>query len=144
MLTGNQKNRLVGILEVLGMILVLVSFYYQAFYEGDSLTARYDNLRFKLDLVHKEIIQNSHLIGGQDEYNLGNYWKGLNENRSDLAELSEEHLTHIDELNSLISSIRSWIFILGSLLLIVSKFVSYFVRERDVQETQAHDEKDET
>ncbi|GAB1620768.1 hypothetical protein AAOGI_08180 [Agarivorans albus] len=143
-MTGNQKNRLVGGLEVLGMILVLVSFYYQAFYESDSLTARYDNLRFKLELVHNELIQNSNLIGGQDEYNLGNYWKGFNENRSDLAEFSEEHLTHIDELNSLISSIRSWIFIVGSLLLIISKYVSYFVPEKDVQETQSTDKKDET
>lgn len=127
--TGN--NIIVGSLEIAGMVLILISFYYQAFYEGDSLKYRYDNIRFKLDLIEREVVHNSDLIGGQSDYNLGNYWKKLNEDRLKFNDMSEEHVNSIDRINSLVSSIKAWIFIVGSFLLIVSKYLQYFLKESE-------------
>ncbi len=122
----STKTKWVGGFEIAGMLLILISFYYQTFYEGDNITQRYDNIRFKLELIQNEIINNSHLIGGQSEYSLGKYWKGFNENKANVNEMSEEHISTIDELNRRISAIRAWIFMLGSILLIFSKYLQYF------------------
>jgi hypothetical protein len=123
-----KKKYWVGGLEIAGMILILISFYYQSFYEGNNLKARYDNIRFKLELIQNEVIQNSKLIGGQNdsEYSLGNTWKGFNKNRHNLNNFSEKHLTDIDRFNALISSVKAWIFIAGSILLIISKGFDHF------------------
>ena len=122
----SKKDIRVGGLEIVGMVFILVSFYYQTFYEGDALTARYDNIRFKLELIQNEVIHNSELIGNDTKYNLGNTWKEFNKNRHNLSKISEEHISTIDEINKLVSSIRAWIFIFGSLLLITSKYLQYF------------------
>ncbi len=82
------------------MLLILISFYYQTFYEGDNLRSRYDSIRFKLELIQNEVINNSSLIGNQSEYNLDNVWKGFNENKKELNKLSEEHISSIDEINA--------------------------------------------
>ena len=128
LVTTFGKARWAGGLEITGMVLILISFYYQAFYEGDTLTARYDNIRFKLSLIHNEVIQNSHLIGSDagKGYSLGDHWKGFNQDRSNVAKVSEDHITIIDEINRLASSIRAWIFLTGSLLLIVAKCIQNF------------------
>ncbi len=123
---NKPKNLWSGVLELCGMFLILVSFYYQSFYEGDALIARYDNIRFKLELIENEIIHNSELPEIKSEYNLGHIWKGFNTNRHNVNELSEEHITTIDEINAFISSVRAWVFIVGSLCLIASKYLQYF------------------
>ena len=110
------------------MLLILISFYYQAFYEGDSLKYRYDNIRFKLELIQNEVIHNSELYSQQSKYNLGDIASGFNEDRKNVNELSEEHISTIDKINSLVSSIRAWIFIAGSLLLIISKYFQFYWR----------------
>ncbi|MFC1747614.1 hypothetical protein ACFL2V_02280 [Pseudomonadota bacterium] len=129
MLKFSRKESWIGGLEIAGMLFILISFYYQTFYEGNNLTQRYDSIRFKLELIQNEVINNSHLIGNQSDYSLGDYWKGFNENRADLNELSEEHISTIDEINQKVSEIRAWIFIAGSIFLIVAKYLQYYWKE---------------
>ena len=121
-----KKDKWVGILELIGMFLILVSFYYQTFYEGNALEKRYENIRFKLELIQREVIHNSELSRNQSDYNLGNIWEEFNDNRDFINEISEDHISGIDRAQAVVSSVRAWIFIIGSMMLIIAKYLQYF------------------
>ncbi|WP_420390986.1 hypothetical protein [Marinobacter sp.] len=108
------------------MLLILLAFYYQAFYEGDIQAARYTDIRVRLESIQAEITSISSTMGSQNQYSFRDFATNYDEIRQGMNEISEDRISTIDKVNKFFSSLRSWIFIAGSLLLIAAKHLQFF------------------
>ena len=120
------------------MFLILISFYYETFYEQDVSPNRHRQILTKLDQIHSLCfkIYLEQITDKSDYFNIGEeiveqFNKFAIDSTNRMNELhdarQQEGIGTIIQLNRQMFFFRGWLFIVGSLFLIGAKFLQHFL-----------------